>query len=226
MNAPKKLNIYIRFTSQKTIATEESGYIYHWHRIIGSALLLISTVSISVYAAYNYLHQSDMATQNAAKAAIKNSSPSADTNLKNSILLTTKKKSTVNEAVQDKSRTAPLFTQAEVQIFSKHIKRFVIAKTVKGREPLGSINEISFKKDHLATVYAYSHAVGLKDETLYYKWRLNRKKLAQVKVSIGSNHWRSYSTKFIQPQMEGEWSVTLENAKGEILAINRFHYLQ
>ena len=242
MNEPKKLNIRIKFTPQRDkVAAQETSYIYHWHRIIGVALVVITTFSTLIYGAYNYCNRQNIAPQSASTAVkikisnlptIKNSvsQPQADNSTtapadqKDNPSLTLKKELATAETIQVSHRSDILFTQPEVELFSQQIERFVIAKTVKNREPVGSINNLNFDTNNIATVYAYSHAVGLKDETLYYKWRLNGKNIAAVRLKIGSDRWRSYSRKFIQPHMQGEWSVSLENEKGETLAISRFQY--
>ena len=123
---------------------------------------------------------------------------------------------------QENIITEAIFKQYKSEIFSENIKRFVIAKKIANKEPLGAIDEINFDTNNIATVYAYSVSSGLKDQILYYRWTLNGKTLAKVSVAVGANRWRSYSSKFIQPQMHGEWQVLLENKQGEILASNQF----
>ena len=324
MNNPKKLNIRIKFAPQKPeVIPEETGYIYHWKRIVGVSLLAVTTLAVSSYGVFNSLDQANAAVQSAEikikttnpasvkesaiqaqpdsepvtstsnqknstsltaektnakqiqpdsdplisssnqenstsltaeKTSAKKIQPDSDplissSNQKNSTSLTAEKTSakkiqpdgepvtshdnsnqkssislTTEKTVQTDNASAPLLTQSDSEIFSEQIKPFVIAKTVKDKEPIGTINDIKLDANNIVTVYAYSKVVGLKGETLYYKWRLNGKDIAQVKVRVRSDRWRSYSRKFIQPHMQGDWSVALENSKGELLALNRFQY--
>ena len=272
MNNPKKLNIRIKFAPQKPevipeVVPEETGYIYHWKRIVGASLLVVTTLIVIIYSAFDSSAQSDTMTQSAESkiqatnpASVKESviqaqpdrepviSPSSNIQ-KNSMSLTTEKTSvkqtqpdrelvitpdnsnqknsislTTEKAAQKNNVSASLLTQSASEIFSEQIKPFVIAKTVKDKEPIGTIDDIKLDANNIVTVYAYSKVVGLKGETLYYKWRLNGKDIAQVKVRVRSDRWRSYSRKFIQSHMQGDWSVALENSKGELLALNRFQY--
>lgn len=239
MNKAKQLNIRIKFTPQAPkVVTEESAYIYHWHRIIGVSLFVTTTITALIYGVFSYLNQPAPATQNATVAvqatqpsSVKEFPPQTQpgrkviTSASNSnkpIPITVKPEVTPEKPLQ--TNPASLFTQAEVELFSEQVKRFVIAETVKDREPVGNINNIRFDANNVATVYAYSHAVGLKGETLYYKWYLDGKEIAQIKTRVAANRWRSYSRKFIQPHMQGRWSVVLENGKGETLAVSRFQY--
>lgn len=119
--------------------------------------------------------------------------------------------------------TVPLFKQSKAQVFSNDVTRFIISSSVIEHEPIGNINDIIFD-NNIATVYAFSEVNNLKDSTLYYLWNVDGKDVAKVKVSVGGNRWRSHSSKFIQANMQGEWTVELQNEKGEILATNRFYY--
>lgn len=118
----------------------------------------------------------------------------------------------------------PLFTQLKAEIFSDKIKRFVIASSVNKNEPVGSIHNITFDRSNLATVYAFSDVNHLAGTTLYYIWSLDGKDVAKVKVNVGADRWRSYSSKYIQSNMHGKWKIELENSKGEKLASSQFSY--
>ncbi|HEY7866066.1 MAG TPA: DUF2914 domain-containing protein, partial [Psychromonas sp.] len=117
-----------------------------------------------------------------------------------------------------------LFTQSQTVIFSANVTRFVISQAVEGNEPIGTISDIHFDDNNIATVYAYSDVSALKDNIIYYQWSLDGKNIAKIRVDVGSDRWRSYSSKFIQPDMHGEWKVELQNKEGENLASNQFHY--
>jgi len=113
--------------------------------------------------------------------------------------------------------------QGSVQRLSENITRFQITPMVEDHEPLGTINDIE-TEDGALTVYAFSEANNLKGTVLYYVWNLNGRDVATVPIAIGADRWRSHSTKFIEPSMEGQWTVKLQNAQGETLAINQFTY--
>ncbi|MEH6452499.1 MAG: DUF2914 domain-containing protein [Psychromonas sp.] len=120
--------------------------------------------------------------------------------------------------------TPALFTQSKTVVLSDNIKQFMMASAVTKLEPKGNINDIVFDDNDIATVYAYSEVKGLKGSTLYYIWSFDGKKVAKVRVDVGADHWRSYSSKYIQPNMQGEWKVELQNGQGEVIAINQFNY--
>ena len=120
--------------------------------------------------------------------------------------------------------SSTIFTQTKIDIFSPQIKRFVIAKDVNNKEPIGTIEDIQFDENNIATVYAYSDAIGFADKFLYYEWRLNDKQVAMIEIGAWGDRWRSFTHKFIQPNKRGNWSVILKNKAGEKLAIAQFTY--
>jgi len=130
----------------------------------------------------------------------------------------------IKPAEDNNTVSQALFTQSQKNLLSDNISRFVISQAVEGNEPIGDISDIQFDDNNIATVYAYSDVNALKDQTLYYQWSLDGKNIAKVRVDVGSNRWRSYSSKFIQPHMRGEWKVELQNHAGENLATNQFNY--
>ena len=116
-----------------------------------------------------------------------------------------------------------LLTQGKVERLSDNINRFQITPFVEDNEPVGSIDDIEAENGML-TVYAFSEVSNLKGNNLYYVWNLNGNDVATVTIAIGGNRWRSHSTKFIEPSMQGQWKVTLQNSQGDVLAINEFVY--
>ena len=119
---------------------------------------------------------------------------------------------------------AGLFSQLNTTIHSDKIRRFSLASSVRNKEPVGDLSDITLSNDKVATVFAYSEAMDLKDDTLRYVWKLNGSELAQVKVPVWSARWRSHSSKFVTPGMRGDWKVELRSSSGELLAMSEFQY--
>ena len=129
-----------------------------------------------------------------------------------------------NQIQPEKNKASPIFTQKKIEIFSSQIKRFVIAKNIKDKEPVGSLEDIQFDDNNIATIYAYSDAIGFTDQFLYYEWRLNGQRVAMIEIGVWGDRWRSYTRKFIQPNKRGDWSIILKNEVGDKLAIAEFTY--
>ncbi len=123
----------------------------------------------------------------------------------------------------DTPASAPL-QAGKTRILSAKVKRFVLAKAIREREPRGSLEDITADSNGLITVYAFAEVVDSKNDVLYYRWRHNGKPVATVDIGVWSNRWRSNSSKYISANMRGEWQVVLENNKGDLLAETTFRY--
>ncbi len=112
----------------------------------------------------------------------------------------------------------------KTRIHSSTVKRFMISAGVKQREPVGDIGDIIVDANQIATVYVYSEVHGLKDRHLVYLWKHNQKELARVEVGVWGNLWRSYSRKYLNQKMRGDFIVELRTAEGELLAETAFQF--
>ena len=119
-------------------------------------------------------------------------------------------------SVQDTSE-GPARPQ-DVSIHSAAVKRFLLAQSVLNREPSGHLDDITYNEDGLTSVAAFSEVIGLNGEVLQYRWLQEGTEVAVVRVPVGANRWRSYSTKRIDRGMEGPWRVELLDSKGTLLA--------
>lgn len=117
-----------------------------------------------------------------------------------------------------------LFQAPSTTTLSPKIARFVLAASVRDKEPVGAVEDVKPDQNNVARLYAFSEATGMKDQTLHYIWSLNGRKVADVKVPVWSNRWRSYSSKLITPTMKGDWKVELIDGSGQLLANSEFRY--
>jgi len=126
-------------------------------------------------------------------------------------------------AVEATPRSNGLFSQPNTTILSDNIKRFSLAPYMNGKEPAGDFSSLTFK-NNITTIWAFSEAINLRNETLYYVWKLNGKQLAKVRVGVGADQWRSNSSKLVQKNMQGNWLVELQDSQGKVLANSKFTY--
>ena len=120
---------------------------------------------------------------------------------------------------------ASLLAAGETRIFSDKVTRFLLTDEVRNREPVGGLSDIRARPPGgPLAVFAFSDVRGLAGETLRYRWIRADKVAAEVKVRVGSNRWRSYSSKFINGTMRGPWRVELRNSADDLLARADFEY--
>lgn len=110
------------------------------------------------------------------------------------------------------------FQLKELEILEPSVKRFLLAESVSNREPEGELNEISFTANGSAAVWAYSEVIDKKGSRLKYVWLHGGNQIATIPVNVGSNRWRSYSSKLINQSMSGAWRVELQDGEGRLMA--------
>ncbi len=109
------------------------------------------------------------------------------------------------------------FQLKNIKILMPVVKRFLLSGSISNREPKGELNEISFT-DGSAAVWAFSEITNQKGSRLKYVWLHDGHQIATVPVKVGSNRWRSYSSKIINQSMSGAWRVELQDSKNRLMA--------
>lgn len=104
------------------------------------------------------------------------------------------------------------------KIIEPSVKRFLLARTVSNREPLGELNDIRFNAEGSAVVWAYSEVIDMKGSQFNYVWSHDGNQLATVRVNVRGNRWRSYSSKVINQSMSGSWRVEMQDGEGRLMA--------
>jgi len=120
------------------------------------------------------------------------------------------------------SGTGKTFQLQEINSISSSVKRFILARTIIDREPIGSIDSITTDTNGVAAIYAFSEVTDMSGRTLYYHWYINEEQVAKVRVNVGTDSWRSYSSKYIDKNMKGAWLVELRTRDGQELARAKF----
>lgn len=110
------------------------------------------------------------------------------------------------------------FSSQKISISSPAVKRFVLAQSVTGNEPKGSLGDISMDADGVAAVCSFSEVIGLAGEVLEYRWFHDGKQVLRIRVPVGAKHWRSHAQKAIYKRMTGAWRVELRDSADQLLA--------
>ncbi len=130
------------------------------------------------------------------------------------------------EAAAGSALRNPPVRAVSTRIVSADVRRFLITDRVEAREPVGDISDIreDRKVEGLVKVIAYSDVAGRAGEFLEYRWIRGGRVVAKVPVGVGSDSWRSYTSKFLNKDMRGDWRVELRTRGGELLAETAFEY--
>ena len=75
-----------------------------------------------------------------------------------------------------------------------------------------------------SVVYYYSELLGLAGQTVTHRWALEGKVMQEVPIKVASNRHPAYSKMELKPQWTGNWTVTVADAKGQVIDRRNFAY--
>lgn len=113
---------------------------------------------------------------------------------------------------------------APVDILSANVLEAHLATEMRNRKPLNSApTELTVSSDELLTVYFAVELEGYRATRVSFNWYRNDHKVATVPVRPKHDVTSTYSSKYINELMGGDWRVELTDQSGETLASGRFH---
>ncbi|NCP66107.1 MAG: DUF2914 domain-containing protein [Paraglaciecola sp.] len=95
----------------------------------------------------------------------------------------------------------PLLTIAQVQ-------RSQLTSNINEREPVDTLTEdITLAPGEVRKVFFFTHISDLANQQITHRWLYQGDEKAAVNLHIGSDNWRTYSSKMIPSYWAGEWQV-------------------
>ena len=89
------------------------------------------------------------------------------------------------------------------------------------REPQDSLHSLS--NDTLRVFY-FTEIRDAAGETVVHRWEWNGRVMAEVPFEVGGPRWRIFSSKSLDPNWLGEWTVSLVDASGRVLGSDQLSY--
>lgn len=103
-----------------------------------------------------------------------------------------------------------------VKILDERIKKAQLSSNLVKGMPIDTLSsQILMSEEGIIRVHLYTEMENLRGQNLFHHWYLNGEQQARVRVPINHNHQRSSSSKFINKQMLGKWSVQVLDEQGE-----------
>ena len=97
----------------------------------------------------------------------------------------------------------PLITNAQVT-------RSQLTSGIEQREPTDTLQgDIAVASEEVKTLFLFSHISNMAGKQIIHRWFYKDREMATVTLQIGSNNWRTYSSKRIMPQWQGQWKVQI-----------------
>lgn len=104
---------------------------------------------------------------------------------------------------------------------SGNVARVMFTTSVVGREPADQITSL---KNDVQQVYFYSELTGLEGQSVAHKWEHAGEVKAAVTFDVKASRWRVWSSKTLDPNWTGEWTVSVVDASGATLAQAKLMY--
>lgn len=87
-------------------------------------------------------------------------------------------------------------------------------------QPLGYT--VPMSDEGIIKVILKTRMINLKGTVLYHDWYRQDQRMARVKIPVNINDQASYSSKFVNQQMLGEWTVKVRDSADELYAQANF----
>ena len=117
-----------------------------------------------------------------------------------------------------KTASLPPVTPSSIQV-----ARAVLAAGVQDREPVGVLEDVVPKS--MRRVYFFTQIKGAKGQTLTHRWHYGNRVMAEIRLPIRSDNFRTWSSKRMSPAWAGRWWVEVVDEQGRVIARRSFRYL-
>ncbi len=97
----------------------------------------------------------------------------------------------------------------------------VTTKIVKGN-PIDSVRRISWRSVPALFCFTRLVSTGGEEQSVTHAWYRNDEKVAEYKLPVQGERWRTYSKKMVDKESAGEWRVDALDAEGKLLKSVRF----
>jgi len=93
--------------------------------------------------------------------------------------------------------------------------------SVENREP---VDAVTFLRNDVREILFYTDLRDLSGATVIHRWEYEGEVVAEVPFAVGGNRWRVWSSKSLDPDSIGDWTVSVVAPDGEVLAVETLSY--
>lgn len=131
----------------------------------------------------------------------------------------------VEELSLVKPKTVQVDTQApKLSILNNAITHAVLTLDLNDKVSVTSIPyKLVLPEEGIVKVMLLTEMNGLRGKKLFHEWYRNGVRQARVKIPVNINKQRSYSSKYINEQMLGDWQVKVVDEKADTYVLASFN---
>lgn len=105
---------------------------------------------------------------------------------------------------------------------AENIARSAFTNGVEDREPIDKVGQLTNDKEK---IYFFTEVKGMAGKTITHRWEHAGDVKAEVSFKVGSDRWRVWSSKNLQPHWVGEWIVSVVDDSGNTLVEESMAYV-
>jgi len=103
------------------------------------------------------------------------------------------------------------------------VARAQFTSAIEAREP---VDKVTILSNDLNKVYFFSELRNLQDQTVTHRWMFTGKVMAEVSFNVGGPRWRVNSSKTLQADWVGDWTVAVVDGAGSVIFEQTFKYIE
>ena len=101
------------------------------------------------------------------------------------------------------------------------LARAQFTSAVQDREPTDKVSKLLNDKNR---IYFFTEIKDAPNQKITHRWEHNGKVVHEMGFDAGSNRWRVFSNKTLDPRQTGEWKVSVVDEAGGTLGASTFTY--
>lgn len=115
-----------------------------------------------------------------------------------------------------------LLLSASVANAEDGVVRSVFTSGIENKEPVDELGQLA---NDNSKIYFFTEIRGMEGHRVSHRWEQAGEVRAEVSFDIGGNRWRVWSSKNLVASWLGEWTVSVVDEGGNILAQESFAYV-
>lgn len=109
------------------------------------------------------------------------------------------------------------------EINDQYVERAILTTSIDNREPVDDLGgHYQHSGAEFDRVAFFTHMKNHDGRGISHRWYFRGELEAEIELAVGSNSWRTYSSKQIGHMQEGDWTVRVVNDSGEQLV--EYHF--
>jgi hypothetical protein len=99
------------------------------------------------------------------------------------------------------------------------VVRSQLAQSIEQREPVEDYaSQVTVKAGELKKVFFFTQITDMANKQITHRWFYEGQEKASVTLNIGSDNWRTYSSKMIPSYWLGDWQIQVWQGDQQLLS--------